>query len=189
MLPETPNVLRLPELENRSLIGEGWEMSALANSAFILAESLRSPSTVSYIYETSKEKLNSVFSNIDGNPPLNAEQIDTILTSFSTNDEGKAKALQALIQTKGHQDVDMKTVDALVKQLSKTSLKATVDPKFKLIFLSVLTITILCGVGDIIMALIWSAPTPNQQSTFDALGFAWKAGVGAIFGLLGGKVS
>jgi hypothetical protein len=39
------------------------------------------------------------------------------------------------------------------------------------------------------MAGFWTTPTPNQQSAFEAIGFAWKAGIGAIFGLLGGKVA
>jgi hypothetical protein len=65
----------------------------------------------------------------------------------------------------------------------------TLNPAFKLVFLSILAITILSGIGEIALAIQWPTPTANQQSAFDAVGFAWKAGVGAIFGLLGGKVT
>jgi hypothetical protein len=59
---------------------------------------------------------------------------------------------------------------------------------FKLVFMSVLAITIGSGAADIAIAYFWTDPTHNQQAIFDALDFAWKAGIGAIFGLLGGKV-
>jgi hypothetical protein len=60
---------------------------------------------------------------------------------------------------------------------------------FKLVFLTVVGITVLAGVAEIVMAAVWTNPTPDQQSTFEAAGFGWKAGIGAIFGLLGGKIS
>jgi hypothetical protein len=65
----------------------------------------------------------------------------------------------------------------------------TVSSKFKLVFLSVLAITILTVIGQFVIAAHWDNPTPNLQSTFEALGFTWKAGTGAIFGLLGGKIA
>jgi len=61
------------------------------------------------------------------------------------------------------------------------------------VFLSVLSLTLLSGFAQIILAIEFPPtpdhPNPNMQSVFEAVGFAWKAGVGAIFGLLGGKVS
>jgi hypothetical protein len=39
------------------------------------------------------------------------------------------------------------------------------------------------------MAADWPVTTLNQQAAFEPFGFAWKAGFGAIFGLLSGKVS
>jgi hypothetical protein len=62
-----------------------------------------------------------------------------------------------------------------------------VPPHFKMIFLAVLAITILAGVALIILASTWSSPTDLQKQTYAAMDFAWKAGLGAIFGLLGGK--
>jgi hypothetical protein len=64
-----------------------------------------------------------------------------------------------------------------------------VNPTFKLVFLTVVAITIASGLAEVILASAWTVPTPNQQSAFDAMGFGWKAGLGAIFGLLGGKVT
>lgn len=64
-----------------------------------------------------------------------------------------------------------------------------ISPTFKLVFLSVLGLTILGGVAEVIMAACWTAPTPNQQSAFEAAAFVWKAGVGAVLGLVGGKVT
>jgi hypothetical protein len=58
-----------------------------------------------------------------------------------------------------------------------------------MLILTVAAITNLAGATEIILAAVWNAPTPNEQSSFEAIGFAWKAGVGAIFGLLGGKVT
>jgi len=66
---------------------------------------------------------------------------------------------------------------------------ATLNPAFKLVFLSVLVITVVTGILQIILAGYWPTPTANQQASFEAMGFAWKAGLGAIFGLLGGKVT
>ena len=66
---------------------------------------------------------------------------------------------------------------------------AYLKPAFKLVFLSVLAITVLCGIAQLILAGIWPQPTANQQAAFEAMGFAWKAGLGAILGLLGGKVT
>jgi hypothetical protein len=62
-------------------------------------------------------------------------------------------------------------------------------PAFKWALITVVGITVLSGIATIVLAGVWTHPTPNQQSTFEAFGFAWKAGIGAIFGLIGGKVT
>jgi hypothetical protein len=62
-------------------------------------------------------------------------------------------------------------------------------PLFKLVFSTVVGITILSGGAEIMMAAFWTNPTADQQSAFEAIGFAWKAGIGAIFGLLSGKIA
>ena len=55
------------------------------------------------------------------------------------------------------------------------------------IFYGVLLITIGAGVGQVLLAGLWVHPTSVQLSVIESLGFAWKAGIGAIFGLLGGE--
>jgi hypothetical protein len=62
-------------------------------------------------------------------------------------------------------------------------------PAFKWTFIVVVLLTVLSGIATIVLASIWIHPTPNQQTTFDSFAFAWKVGIGAIFGLLGGKVT
>lgn len=66
---------------------------------------------------------------------------------------------------------------------------AVLSPAFKLVFLSVLLLTVLCGAAQLALASVWTVPSANQQDAFLAMGFAWKAGLGSIFGLLGGKVT
>jgi hypothetical protein len=61
--------------------------------------------------------------------------------------------------------------------------------QFKLVFLAVLVITVLAGIAEIVLAFNWTTPTANQQNVFEAMGFTWKTGTGAILGLLGGKAT
>ena len=62
-------------------------------------------------------------------------------------------------------------------------------PNFKLAVIIVLLITVLSGIAEIILANVWLNPTSNQQSAFEGFSFAWKAGIGAILGLVGSKVT
>jgi hypothetical protein len=60
---------------------------------------------------------------------------------------------------------------------------------FKLVFLSVLGVTVISGLLQVYIANSWPTPSPNQQATFESFGFAWKAGLGVVFGLMGGKLT
>lgn len=64
-----------------------------------------------------------------------------------------------------------------------------VAPTFKLVFLVVVSLTIVSGLLQVLLAQLWIETTENQQQVFEGLGFAWKAGIGAIFGLVGGKIT
>ena len=58
---------------------------------------------------------------------------------------------------------------------------------FRLIFMTVAGMTMAAIVGQVALAWWWVSPTDNQQAVFGALGVIGQTGVGAIFGLLGGK--
>jgi hypothetical protein len=64
-----------------------------------------------------------------------------------------------------------------------------VSANFKMVFLVVAAITVLSGIASIVLAGWWLTPTQNEQNVFDSMSFAWKAGIGAILGLIGGKAS
>jgi hypothetical protein len=59
--------------------------------------------------------------------------------------------------------------------------------EFRMIFFTVLSLTILFLIIDVVLTLYWTAPTAHQQTLLDGMGDLWKAGAGAILGLLGGK--
>ncbi len=65
-----------------------------------------------------------------------------------------------------------------------------VSPGFKLVFLTVLGLTVASAAtaGGIAFAAE-PALSANQQSVFETLNLVWKLGTGAIFGLLGGKAA
>lgn len=64
-----------------------------------------------------------------------------------------------------------------------------VSPIYKMAFLVVVAIVFMSAIGLYLMAGYWLTPSPNQQTVFNAAEFAFKAGIGAILGLLGGKVT
>ena len=72
--------------------------------------------------------------------------------------------------------------------VSRTPSKREVlSHNYKLLILVTAAITVASGLAEIILAAVWSNPTANQQTAFAAMDFAWKAGIGALFGLLSGK--
>jgi hypothetical protein len=86
---------------------------------------------------------------------------------------------------------DVKIVEIKRRPPKKHTVSRTVvlQANFKLVFLSVLVITVAAIAAAILLAGVWPSPTANQQAVFEGVGFTWKAGVGAIFGLLGGKIT
>jgi hypothetical protein len=67
--------------------------------------------------------------------------------------------------------------------------QAVLKPAFKLVFLTVSAATLFSALVQLGIAHSWPQPTPVQQATFESFAFAWKAGFGAILGLLGGKLA
>lgn len=66
---------------------------------------------------------------------------------------------------------------------------------FKLIFLTVVAMSFLSLIGIGILAMFGSESTESakisvmQKNFCAACSFGWQAGIGAIFGLLGGKAT
>lgn len=69
------------------------------------------------------------------------------------------------------------------------SQQIVVSPVFKLVFLTVVALTVLSGATAVLMAFVGDGVKPNQQAVFESMNTAWKLGLGAIFGLLGGKTA
>lgn len=65
---------------------------------------------------------------------------------------------------------------------------------FKMIFLTVVGITILSIIGVATLAFCGDATDPTkipvmQQNLYSMCSFGWQSGIGAIFGLLGGNAT
>jgi butyrate kinase len=113
--------------------------------------------------------------------PLDPKLVETIHETFS-RDKGKAEAIRKSmsVATDHH---------ALNNKLAKPTATFVMSPYFKMVFLTVAAVTILCGIGQVAMAMSLGTPSAMQSDAFQSLGFAWKVGFGAIVGLIGGKVA
>jgi hypothetical protein len=60
---------------------------------------------------------------------------------------------------------------------------------FMLVFLTVVLLTTASGAAALVLAFATDAAHPNQQTMFESMNTAWKLGLGAIFGMLGGKAT
>lgn len=63
----------------------------------------------------------------------------------------------------------------------------TLSPAFKLILLSVLGVTVLSLVVSLWLALSYENPPDHVKALLTTCTHAFSGGVGALFGLLGGK--
>ena len=59
---------------------------------------------------------------------------------------------------------------------------------FKMVFGTVVALTVLLLAIDLGLSFI-QAPTDAQRSLAEGCGTLWKAGIGTVFGLIGGKVT
>ena len=64
-----------------------------------------------------------------------------------------------------------------------------VSPTFKMVFLTVAGLTLIAGLAQAGIAFAAHDLNPNQQAVFDVLGKILILGIGAIFGLLGSKMT
>jgi len=63
----------------------------------------------------------------------------------------------------------------------------TLTPIFKLVFLSILGITIAALIVNVALVVFLHAPNDQAKSLIDTCSTILKAGFGAIVGLIGGK--
>jgi hypothetical protein len=64
---------------------------------------------------------------------------------------------------------------------------STLTPFFKLVFLTVLGLTLLSLLIDLCLVVTLKSPSSEAKSLIDACSTTWKTGFGAIVGLIGGK--
>ena len=76
--------------------------------------------------------------------------------------------------------------DAASPKQSSTTITVTLTPAFKLVFLSVLGITVLSMVLSCYLVASGAA-SEDKTALVQACLTTWKLGFGAIIGLLGGK--
>lgn len=147
---------------------DGGNGSLLANTAAIVS-SLLSPTQVTTIPQVAELK-----------GARDEGRLEKRLTHFEKTLGGTSASVPPEINSWLGQQLPASPPDPL---------PIVVKPGFKFVFLCVFGLTVLCGFVQIWLAFAWPDPTTNQQSAFDSFGFAWKTGIGAIFGLLGGKVT
>jgi hypothetical protein len=68
-----------------------------------------------------------------------------------------------------------------------------IPPSFKLVFLCIFGLTVLCWIGIALLAFCGKqtgAELTGASKTFETVcTFGWQSGLGAILGLLGGKAT
>lgn len=156
--------------EPRTEILEGG--SFVDNVVAVLTSAVSSPLTTSMIV----------------NSPARFAQGDRVAAAEATRPEGGRPPQQQQLQR--HPSAPAPSAPHGTGALETMAVPAqSLAPAYKLILVAVIAITLLSGAADIVLAGIWEHPTPNQQSAFEAMGFAWKSGLGALFGLVGGKAA
>ncbi len=80
-------------------------------------------------------------------------------------------------------DISITSAEAAVA----ASKAATLTPFFKLVFLTVLGLTVLSIGIDLFLVMAVSNPTEQAKSLIETCSTTWKMGFGAIVGLIGGK--
>jgi hypothetical protein len=75
------------------------------------------------------------------------------------------------------------------KEKPQTIKQTAISSQFKLIFLSVLGLTVVLLVADVLLAHFWTQPTTSQLNVISTVDTVFKACIGAIIGLFGGKLA
>jgi hypothetical protein len=81
-----------------------------------------------------------------------------------------------------------KGVSAASTKASAVTPQTTVlTPFFKLVFLTVLGLTLLSIAIDLFLVMMVNNPSEQAKSLIETCSTTWKMGFGAIVGLIGGK--
>jgi hypothetical protein len=70
---------------------------------------------------------------------------------------------------------------------SQLSISGVVTPMFKLIFITVLCLTILSGLASLALGIWADSAKDTTKSLIETFSTTWKMGFGAIIGMVGGK--
>jgi hypothetical protein len=65
----------------------------------------------------------------------------------------------------------------------------TVTPLFRLIFITVLVLTVAFAAAHFVLVMTMPEPSAQAVALMGAASDAWQGGLGAIFGLMGGKAA
>jgi hypothetical protein len=176
-------------------------MSIVSNTVAITADIIRHPLVYGRLFKESSVVVHDSAINVDVKSEVgvdtrsNIKEAEIVKKQLENQGIMKDGDFTIKIDKDGNYTIKNQTddVNQYVRLRSSKNSKSRddsvpINPHFRLIFITVVALTVLCGIGDILVAWDWTSPNGNQQSVFETLGFVWKAGVGAIFGLLGGKV-
>lgn len=170
----------------------------LATALSVVVASFVTPLTESLIVSAGRPLRRGLLLNdasgdtqIEGLTRENAKRLFEALTERSSED-GTDEMISSSKADNTSQDFQISGI----RTLSPTPTEANtahppgiilVSPVFKLVFITVVILTVASGLGATIMAFAADSSHANQQAIFETMGTTWKLGLGAIFGLLGGK--
>lgn len=81
-----------------------------------------------------------------------------------------------------------KTQRGVTRRVSGGGAVNRISPVFKLVFLTVLALTVLSLVAAVFLSFI-DPPTEERSRLIETCSTTWKMGFGAVVGLIGGKTT
>lgn len=111
---------------------------------------------------------------------------DTIVVAYPSVSANVGAVLKSIVSSPTRDTVF--TTDSK-EPAEKGRVPGPATSHFKMVFLCVFGFIVVCGIASGVMAGIWTTPTNAQGNVMASFDFAWKAGVGTLLGLLGGKVA
>jgi hypothetical protein len=163
----------------------------LAEAAAVLASSLAAPLTKTVIESGRrlwKGRQEPVTIEIGTGTKLEYRNVDIDIRDLVNRVTGtEGQTADADKGAKGQSGTTKKPPRVSGTNVRTANNEIVVSPTFKLVFLTIVFLTLICGLAATTMAFAGDAKQANQQAVFESMNTAWKLGLGAIFGLLGGK--